>query len=154
MDANPLRRLGELGQSVWYDYIRRDLVTSGELARLIEADGLHGMTSNPTIFQKAIANTALYDEDIRMHAADGNAPGAVFEALAIADVQRAADVFRVLYEESQGHDGFVSIEVAPGLAHDTEGSIDEARRLWRSCARPKVRVKIPATAEGSPAIRQ
>jgi transaldolase len=154
MHANPLRRLGELGQSVWYDYIRRDLITSGELARLIEEDGLYGMTSNPTIFDKAIAETELYDEDIRRHAAQGKTPGAIFEALAVSDVQRAADVFRAVYDRTQGRDGFVSIEVAPRLAHDTEGSIEEARRLFRSCDRPNVMVKIPATAEGIPAIRR
>jgi transaldolase len=154
MRANPLRRLGELGQSVWYDYIRRDLVTSGALARLVEEDGLNGMTSNPTIFRKAITETELYDEDIRRHAAHAKKPGAIFEALAVADVQRAADVFREVYDRSQGCDGFVSIEVAPRLAHDTEGSIEEARRLFRSCDRPNVMVKIPATTEGIPAIRR
>lgn len=154
MGANPLKRLDDLGQSVWYDYIRRDLVTSGELARLIEEDGLHGMTSNPTIFQKAIAETDLYDEDIRRHAAHGKEPGAIFEALAVSDVQRAADVFRAVYDRSKGRDGFVSIEVAPRLAHDTEGSIEEARRLFKSCDRPNVMVKIPATTESVPAIRQ
>ena len=154
MRSNPLRRLGELGQSVWYDYIRRDLITSGELARLIEADGLRGMTSNPTIFQKAIVDTSLYDDDVRAHAARGTAPAAIVEAVAVADVQRAADVFRGDYDRSHGDDGFVSIEVAPGLAHDTTGSIEEARRLFRSCDRPNVMVKIPATTEGIPAIRQ
>ena len=152
MSANPLRRVGELGQSVWYDYIRRDLVTSGELTRLIEEDGLHGMTSNPTIFQKAIAETSLYDDDIRGHAARGKDPAAIFETLAVSDVQRAADVFRAVYDRSNGRDGFVSIEVAPRLAHDTEGSIEEARRLWRECDRPNVMVKIPGTAEGLPAV--
>ena len=154
MHANPLRRLGQLGQSVWYDYIRRDLVTSGELTQLIEEDGLHGMTSNPTIFQKAIAETDLYDDDIRGHASLGKGPAAIFEALAVSDIQRAADVFRPVHERSNGRDGFVSIEVAPRLAHDTEGSIEEARRLSRACDRPNVMVKIPATTEGIPAIRQ
>jgi transaldolase len=154
MSSNPLRRLGELGQSVWYDYIRRDLVTSGELARLIEQDGLHGMTSNPTIFQKAIAETELYDADIRGYAVHGKTPREVFEALAVSDVQRAADVFRRVHERSNGRDGFVSIEVAPRLAHDTAGSIEEARRLFSACDRPNVMVKIPATTEGIPAIRQ
>jgi transaldolase len=139
---------------VWYDYIRRDLVTSGELARLIADDGLHGMTSNPTIFQKAIAETDLYDEDIRRHAAHGKEPAAIFEALAVSDVQRAADVFRAVHDRSKARDGFVSIEVAPRLAHDTEGSIEEARRLARECDRPNVMVKIPATTKGVPAIRQ
>lgn len=154
MSANPLKRLCELGQSVWYDYIRRDLYTSGELRRLIEEDGLRGMTSNPTIFQKAIAETELYDEDIRREAAKGKSPAAIFEALAVQDVQRAADVFRPVYDKSGGNDGFVSIEVGPHLARDTEGSVAEARRLWMSCARPNVMVKIPGTAQGVPAIRR
>jgi len=154
MRANPLKRLCELGQSVWYDYIRRDLYTSGELKRLIEEDGLRGMTSNPTIFQKAIAETELYDEDIRREASQGKDPSAIFEALAVEDVRRAADVFRPVYDRSEGRDGFVSIEVAPRLAHDTEGSIAGARRLWKACDRPNVMVKIPGTKEGVPAIRK
>jgi transaldolase len=153
MGANPLQRLHALGQSVWYDYIRRDLVTGGGLARLIEEDGLRGVTSNPTIFRKAIAETELYDEDIRRHAAHGSDPGGIFETLAVSDVQRAADVFRPIYDLSEGRDGFVSIEVAPRLAHDTNGSIEAARRLFQICDRPNVMVKIPGTTEGVPAIR-
>lgn len=152
--TNPLKKLRDLGQSVWYDYIRRDLYTGGELRRLIEEDGLSGMTSNPTIFQKAIAETELYDEDIRMASAEGLEGPAVFERLAVTDVQRAADVFRPVYEKSGGADGFVSIEVSPGVALDTEASIAEARRLWKACARPNVMVKIPGTREGVPAIRR
>jgi transaldolase len=154
MKENPLKKLGELGQSVWYDYIRRDLYTSGELKRLIEEDGLRGMTSNPTIFQKAIAETELYDEDIRRAASEGKEPAAIFEGLAVEDVRRAADVFRTVYDASGGNDGFVSIEVAPRLARDTEGSIAEAHRLWKACDRPNVMVKIPGTPEGVPAIRR
>jgi transaldolase len=152
MNPNPLQRLAALGQSVWYDYIRRDLYESGRLERLIRDDSLAGMTSNPTIFQKAIADTALYDEAIR-RLAEGRGPAEIFEGLAVGDVRAAADVFRRVYDATAGNDGFVSIEVRPGLARDSAGSIDEARRLWRSCARPNVMVKIPGTAEGVPAIR-
>ncbi len=153
MSKNPLQRLGELGQSVWYDFIRRDLYQGPELKRLIDEDGLTGMTSNPTIFQNAIAKSALYDEDIKRGPA-GKDPAAIFESLAVADVCAAADIFRPVYDASGGDDGFVSIEVGPRLARDTQGTIVEARRLWTACGRPNVMVKIPGTAEGVPAIRQ
>src|SRR5215470_16287874 len=152
--ANPLKRLNELGQSVWYDYIRRDLYTTDKLSRLIQDDGLSGMTSNPTIFQKAIAETDLYDSEIRRFAEKERAPARLFERLAVEDVSRAADVFRPVYDKARGNDRFVSIEVAPQLAHDTEGTVEEARRLWKECDRPNVMVKIPGTAEGVPAIRR
>jgi transaldolase len=152
--SNPLKRLPELKQSVWYDYIRRDLLTSGELTKLIREDGLAGMTSNPTIFQKAIAETDLYDEDVRRSGEEGKEPFAIFEKLAVDDVCRAADLFRPVFDAASGDDGFVSIEVGPRLANDTEGSIREARRLWAACNRPNVMVKIPGTAAGIPAIRQ
>src|SRR5262245_45842008 len=154
MPENPLRRLRELGQSVWYDYIRRDLITSGRLQTLVREDGLAGMTSNPTIFQKAIAETQLYDDDIRRLGAASREATAIFEGLAVADIRSAADVFRPVYESSGGGDGFVSIEVGPHLARDTEGSIAEARKLWKACDRDNVMVKIPGTAEGIPAIRK
>lgn len=154
MTENPLRRLRELGQSVWYDYIRRDLITTGRLETLIRQDALAGMTSNPTIFQKAIAETDLYDEDIRRLAGEGKSTAEIFEGLAVADIQSAADAFRPVFDASGGDDGFVSIEVAPQLARDTEGTIAEARRLWRECGRDNVMVKIPGTAEGVPAIRK
>ena len=154
MSDNPVRRLKDLGQSVWYDYIRRDLLTGGGLEKLIREDGVSGMTSNPTIFQKAIAETELYDDDIRRLAGEGKATAAVFEGLAVADVQRAADIFRPVYDENNGNDGFVSIEVGPHLALDTQGTILEARRLWKECGRPNVMVKIPGTGPGIPAIRQ
>ncbi|HUP02173.1 MAG TPA: transaldolase [Gemmatimonadota bacterium] len=149
---NPLNRLHELGQSVWLDYIRRDLF-DGELDRLIDEDDLAGMTSNPTIFDQAIGDTELYDDDIREFGADMK-PAEVFERLAVADVKRAADHFRPLYDRTEGRDGFVSIEVNPHLARDTEGTIAEVRRLWKACDRPNVMVKIPGSREGLPAIRQ
>ncbi len=152
MSTNPLKRLGELGQSVWYDYIRRDLYTGPGLKKLIAEDGLRGMTSNPTIFQNAIAKSTLYDEVIG--GAAGQPPAAIYESLAVADVSAAADQFRPVFDASGGEDGFVSIEVAPRLARDTQGTIAEAHRLWDRCKRPNVMVKIPGTAQGVPAIRQ
>jgi transaldolase len=150
--ANPLVRLGDLGQSPWYDYITRDLVTTGELARLIAEDGLRGMTSNPSIFEKAIAGSRLYDEAIR---ADASAsPQDVFEHLAVADVRAACDAFAPVYEASGGGDGLVSLEVAPTLANDTAATIREAGRLWRSVDRPNAMIKIPGTPEGLPAITE
>ena len=154
MSQNPLLRLVELGQSVWYDYIRRDLYQGPELRRLIEEDGLRGMTSNPTIFQQAIAKTELYDDDIRRLGEQGLSTAEIFEALAVEDVSRAADAFRSVYETTRADDGYVSIEVGPHLALDTAGSVDEAHRLWKRCDRPNVMVKIPGTGPGVPAIRQ
>lgn len=149
---NPLIRLGNIGQSPWYDFITRDLVHSGELARLIREDGLRGMTSNPTIFEKAIAGSADYDADIAMLSAKGASAAEIVESLMVADVQAACDVFRPVYDASGHGDGTVSIEVAPTLANDTAGTIAEAERLWARVARPNVMVKIPATLEGLPAI--
>ena len=151
---NPLQQLTHLGQSAWYDFITRDLIRSGELARLIREDSLRGMTSNPTIFEKAVAASKDYDEDIRALAKAGTAPEAIVEALMIADVRAAADVFRPVYDSSGHGDGTVSIEVSPTLAFDTQGTIDAARRIWKTIDRPNVMVKIPATEAGLPAIRQ
>jgi len=151
---NPLKQLGTLGQSIWLDYIRRDLITGGELRRLIEEDGLRGMTSNPAIFEKAIAGSQDYDEDIRAMALEGKDAQAIYETLSQRDVQSATDEFRPLYERTDGKDGYVSLEVNPHLAHDTHGTIQEARRLWVAINRPNVLIKVPATAEGLPAIRQ
>lgn len=149
---NPLVALGALGQSPWYDYITRDLVQGGALARLIADDGLLGMTSNPTIFEKAVAGSTLYDADIKRLAAAGHAPQAIFEALAVADVQAACDCFRGVYDMTRGVDGLVSLEVSPTLAHDTEGTVTEARRLWAAVNRPNAMIKIPGTREGLPAV--
>ncbi len=150
--TNPLVRLGELGQSPWYDYITRDLVTTGELARLIAEDGLRGMTSNPTIFEKAIAGSRLYDDDIRAQADAGRSPREIFEHLAVADVRAACDTFAPLYRAAGGADGLVSLEVSPTLANDTDATIHEAERLWRAVDRPNAMIKIPGTPEGLPAI--
>ena len=153
--TNPLKELLKFGQSVWLDYIRRDLLTSGELKRLIDEDGLRGMTSNPTIFEKAITGGKLYDDllnSLRPHT-DLDAKGR-FEVLAIRDIQDAADMFRPVYESTKRRDGYVSIEVSPYLARDMKGSLEEARRLWKSVGRENVMIKIPGTAEGLPAIQQ
>ena len=151
---NPLVQLSRLGQSVWLDFITRDLLRSGELSRLIVEDGLRGMTTNPTIFEKAIAGSTLYDADIRRLAAAGNNPGRVVEALAVADVRTACDAFRPLYETTEGRDGYVSIEVSPELAYDTEGTVVDGRRLWETVDRPNLMVKVPGTKEGLPAIER
>ncbi len=154
MKNNPLKKLGTLGQSIWLDYIRRDLIASGGLRCLIEEDGLRGMTSNPSIFEKAIAESHIYDEDIRDIALKKKDVKAIYEALSQRDVQSAADEFRSVYEKTDGKDGYVSLEVNPHLAHDTKGTIEEARRLWAALNRPNVFIKVPATADGLPAIQQ
>ena len=154
MSENPLRQLNKVGQSVWQDYIRREEILSGDLQRLIEEDGLSGMTSNPTIFAKAIAGGKDYDESIKKLVGQGLEGPRLFEALAVEDIQMACDAFRPTYDATKGEDGYVSIEVSPTLARDTEGTIDEARRLWKSVERPNLLVKIPGTHEGLPAILQ
>jgi transaldolase / glucose-6-phosphate isomerase len=151
---NPLIELAEQGQSVWYDYIRRSLISSGELARLISDDGLRGVTANPSIFEKAITGSTDYREAIaELGREPGLDPKAIYERLAIEDVQAAADVFRPVYEATERGDGYVSLEVSPTLGHDTEGTIAEAERLWSTLARENVMIKVPGSAEGMPAIR-
>jgi transaldolase len=150
--ANPLLRLTQLGQSVWYDYITRDLLSSGELERLIRDDGLRGMTSNPTIFEKAIAGSQLYDEDIRRMSETGLSAAEIFERLALRDVQAACDAFRPLYGETGGRDGLVSLEVSPQLANDTDATRKDAERLWHAVSRPNAMIKIPGTQAGLAAI--
>ena len=154
MKENPLLKLEDYGQSVWLDFIRRGMLDSGELLRLIEEDGVSGVTSNPAIFEKAIAGTGDYDDAIRGSARAGKSTVELYEELAVDDIQRTADLFRPLYDRTDGRDGFVSLEVSPRLAHDTAGTIAEARRLWETVARPNVLIKIPGTREGLPAIRQ
>ena len=151
--TTPLQQLGEHGQSVWLDFISRDLLTSGELQRMIAEDNVTGMTSNPTIFQKAIAEGSMYDEQIRGLLASGvDDPQDIFTELAITDIQHAADILRPVHERTSGADGFVSLEVSPALSHDTDGTIAMARTLWERVDRPNVMIKIPATLEGMPAI--
>lgn len=154
MKENPLHKLQALGQSIWLDYIRRDLLSSGELRRLIEEDGLRGITSNPAIFEKSITGSLYYDDDIRTMALEGKDVKAIYDGLSQQDVQRAADEFRPMYNSSDGVDGYVSLEVNPHLAHNTDGTLEEARQLWAALNRPNVFIKIPATAEGLPAIQQ
>ncbi|MGZ3480859.1 MAG: transaldolase family protein, partial [Myxococcaceae bacterium] len=151
---NPLLELGKLGQSVWLDFMRRSLVTSGELKRLIDNDGIKGLTSNPTIFQKAVEGSEDYDDLFREWAPRGASAGEVFEALAIRDIGDAARVFRPVWEQTKHGDGYCSIEVSPTLAHDTKGSIVEAQRLWKKLGVQNVMIKIPGTVEGVPAVEQ
>ncbi len=150
---NPLKQLQMLGQSVWYDNIRRSLITSGELRQLMET-GIVGVTSNPTIFQRAMAGSADYDDALRELALAGRSAQEIYEALAIEDIRAAADLLAPIYERTDGRDGYVSIEVSPDLAHDTQGTIDEARRLHAAIGRHNVMVKVPATPAGIPAIEQ
>src|SRR5246127_2254051 len=152
---NPLRQLLDYGQSMWLDYIRRDLFTTGKLKQMIADDGLRGMTSNPAIFEKAIADSSLYDDILKSLASrkDLDATGK-FEQIAIRDIQDAADALRPVYEESKFRDGYVSLEVSPYLALKTQETIDEARRLWKTVKRDNVMIKVPGTAQGIPAIRQ
>jgi transaldolase/glucose-6-phosphate isomerase len=154
MKGNPLLKLRTFGQSIWLDFLRRNLYVSGELQRMTEEDGLRGMTSNPSIFEKAIAGSHDYDDAIRALALEGRSVEEIYETLVVEDVQRATDIFRPIYDESEGRDGFVSLEVSPHLAHDTEGTIAEARRLWTAVNRPNLMIKVPATLEGLPAIQQ
>jgi transaldolase / glucose-6-phosphate isomerase len=153
--ANPLQALLSYGQSMWLDYIRHDLITSGSLKKMIADDGLRGMTSNPAIFEKAIAESSLYDDILKTLASrtDLDTKGR-YEQIAIRDIQGAADVLRPVYESSKFRDGYVSLEVSPLLALKTQETIDEARRLWKAVNRENVMIKIPGTAEGLPAIRQ
>jgi transaldolase len=151
MADNRVRQLAELGQSIWLDNISRKLLTTNGLRDLI-AEGLRGMTSNPTIFEKAIGGSGDYDAAIQRLLTDGADAAEIFDALTIEDVGMAADQLRAIYDRSEGRDGFVSIEVRPALAHDTAKTIEEARRLWRTLDRPNIMVKVPATREGLPAI--
>jgi len=154
MSTNPLIELTMLDQAVWYDNIERKLIASGELKRLIEEDGLSGVTSNPAIFEKAIAGSDLYAEQLRELATQRKSPQEIYEALAIRDIQMAADVLASVYEKSGGTDGFVSLECSPLVANDTQGTIEEARRVWRLLDWKNVMIKIPGTPAGMPAIEQ
>ena len=148
-----LSELKQFDQSVWFDFIRRSLITSGELAGLA-AQGVQGVTSNPAIFEKAIAGSSDYDEEMKALITAGKSASDIYEALAIKDIQLAADVMRSVYDATGGRDGYVSLEVSPFLANDTPRTVAEARRLYQAVGRPNVMIKIPATAEGLPAITE
>jgi transaldolase/glucose-6-phosphate isomerase len=152
--SNPLLELQKYGQSFWIDYISRHLLSTGELARLVEQDGLRGVTSNPTIFAQAISRSHDYDEETAREAREGKEASAVYEALVTKDVRLGCDILRPAYESSGARDGFVSLEVNPHLAHDTEGTIIEAMRLFARVGRPNLMIKVPATPEGVPAIER
>jgi transaldolase/glucose-6-phosphate isomerase len=152
--VNPLKALLEFGQSPWMDYIRRDLLTSGGLKKMIQEDGLMGMTSNPTIFEKAITGSKDYADILESPEAKKLDAKRVYEKIAIRDVQDATDIFKPVYQQTKRRDGYVSLEVAPTLANDTQATLEEARRLWKSVGRENVMIKVPGTKEGLPAIRQ
>jgi transaldolase / glucose-6-phosphate isomerase len=151
---NPLKALLDYGQSPWMDYIRRDLLTGGELKKLIQNDGLMGMTSNPSIFEKAIAEGKYYDDILNSPDAKKMNGTQIYEKIAIRDVQDAADIFRSVYDQTKTRDGYVSLEVSPTLALERDKTLEEARRLWKEVNRPNVMIKVPGTKECVPAIKQ
>jgi len=152
--SNPLLELPKLGQSVWYDNMRRGLITSGEFHRMVEEDGVSGVTSNPSIFNQAITASIDYDAAIRELVSQGKDVDDIYQALVVQDIQMAADILHPIYDRTEGRDGFVSLEVSPELAYETQASIDSARALFRALGRPNVFIKIPGTAQGIPAIEQ
>src|SRR2546426_6422251 len=152
--TNPLLQLKAQGQSVWLDDIDRGQLRSGLSGHLIDEDGITGATGNPTIFEHSISNDTTYDEQMQQLIARGQSPKEIYEALAMTDVKTVADLLRPIYDRTGGQDGFVSIEVSPYLAHDTEATLAEVRRFWHTIDRPNLMVKIPSTPAGVPAIRQ
>lgn len=154
MKSNPLLELESLGQSIWIDFIRREMITSGEMQRLIEEDGVSGVTSNPSIFEKAIAESQDYDETLHALFSEGKTVDEIYQHLTVEDIQMVADQLRPIYDRTNERDGFVSLEVSPFLAHDTSGTIEEAQQLWSLVNRANLMIKVPATQEGIPAIRQ
>jgi transaldolase/glucose-6-phosphate isomerase len=154
MSRNPLAELAKTGQSVWFDQMERKLVTTGKLQKMIDEDELRGLTSNPTIFEKAIGGSDDYDGQLRMLASQNKSRDEIYDELVIDDISKAADVFRPVYDRTHGDDGFVSLEVSPLLARDTAGTVAEAKRLFARLGRPNVMIKIPATSEGIPAIEE
>lgn len=152
--TNPLKGLLEYGQSPWMDYIRRDLLTGGGLKKMIEEDGLRGMTSNPAIFEKSITGSTLYSDILNAPEAKSLDAKGIYEKIAIRDVQDACDIFKPTYQATRRRDGYVSLEVSPYLANDTKGTLEEARRLWKAVNRENLMIKVPGTPEGVPAIRQ
>lgn len=154
MNKNPLLELESYGQSIWLDYLRRSSLEDGTFSRWIQQDGASGLTSNPSIFEKAIAESNDYDTAIHALEQLGKSAEEIYQTLTIEDIQHAADLFRPLYDRLEGRDGYVSLEVSPTLAHDTAGTISEARHLWIAVSRPNLFIKVPATKEGLPAILQ
>lgn len=154
MKLNKIKQIQTLGQSIWLDSFDREMLDSGKLKKMIEEDGISGITSNPSIFEKAIRNSSDYDDDIRSLLQKKRSYDALFFSIAVKDIQRACDLFDPVYSKTNGQDGFVSIEVSPHLAYDTEGTISQARELWKAVDRKNAMIKIPATAEGLPAIRK
>ena len=152
--TSPLAALQAAGTSIWLDDISRQMLQAGELARLIEEDGLRGMTSNPSIFQKAIGSGKEYDEDVKLLVGEGDGVDGIYQALTVADIQAALDAFRPVYDQTDGLDGYVSLEVSPYLAHNTQGSLEEGKKLWQLLGRPNAMIKIPGTPEGLPAIEE
>jgi transaldolase/glucose-6-phosphate isomerase len=152
MPSTPVTALLSEGQAIWLDYIRRDLIESGELARLVRDEGLRGITSNPAIFQKAIAGSHDYDQLLDAALRESRDPVAVYERIAVREIQDACDALRSVYDSTGGRDGFASLEVSPHLAHDTSGTIAEARRLWAAVGRPNVMIKVPGSPAGIPAL--
>ena len=154
MKKNPLLQLEALGQSIWLDFLSRGMLVSGELVSLIQEDGVSGVTSNPAIFEKAIAQSSDYDDAVRGLARKGLSASEIYDELVVEDIRMTADLLRPVYDRREGGDGFVSLEVSPLLAHDTAGTLIEARRLWERVNRPNLFIKVPGTWEGIPAIRQ
>jgi len=152
--ANPLLQIKTQGQSVWYDNIDRAQLASGAFKRLLDEDGVVGVTANPTIFEKSISSGHAYDEQITQLIREGKNTNEIYEALVIQDIRTVADLLRPIYERTNGQDGYVSLEVSPELAHNTEGTLSEARRFWNAVARPNLMIKIPATLAGIPAIEK
>ncbi len=152
--TNPLLQLKAQGQSVWYDTVDRAQLVSGQFKRLLDEDGIVGVTSNPTIFQKSISHGDAYDVQMTQLVKAGKSTSEIYDALVIKDITTVADMLRPIYDKTNRQDGFVSLEVSPDLAHDTEGSLSEARRFWKMVDRPNLMIKIPATPEGIPAVQQ
>lgn len=154
MENNRVKQIHKFGQSIWLDFINRKIMDSGELQKMIAEDGIRGVTSNPAIFEKAINSSTDYNNDISAYAKLNIPNDEIFYKMAVKDIQRATDIFKPIYEESKGRDGFVSLEVSPHLARNTEGTIQQAMELWKAVDRKNVLIKIPGTTEGLPAIRK
>jgi transaldolase/transaldolase/glucose-6-phosphate isomerase len=151
---NRVKSIHDLGQSIWLDFFDREIINNGKLQKLIDEDGLSGITSNPSIFEKAVTSSSDYDEDIRKMSDKQKNSEEIFFGFATSDIKRAADMLKPTYDKSNGTDGFVSLEVSPHLANDTNGTIKQAVQLWKALDRKNVLIKIPGTKEGLPAIRK